>query len=151
MQTHTLTDGTGVPLVVDVSAGNRHDVTRLLPLVDALRAAPIRGRIGRPRGRTDRILADRGYDYDTSLVVSRIRSPLMGTLFCLHRVVGGHAVDERSTGGSLTSYWQPFARAAGGVLLGQRQDRTRAACNPYARWRTRQITGRIPPYLDGAR
>jgi transposase len=34
-------------------------------LVDALRAAPLRGRVGRPRGKTDRILADRGYDYDT--------------------------------------------------------------------------------------
>lgn len=54
-----------MPLIVGVSAGNRHDVTQLLPLVDALRAAPIRGRVGAPRGKTDRILADRGYDYDT--------------------------------------------------------------------------------------
>lgn len=50
---------------MSISAGNRHDVTQLLPLIDARREAPVKGRVGRPRGKTDRILADRGYDYDT--------------------------------------------------------------------------------------
>ncbi len=48
-----------------MSAGNRHDVTQLLPLIDSRRHAPIAGKVGRPRGKTDRLLADRGYDYDT--------------------------------------------------------------------------------------
>lgn len=65
VKSHALTDRTGVPLLVRVSAGNRHDVTQLLPLIDARRSALIRGRVGRPRGKTDRILADRGYDYDS--------------------------------------------------------------------------------------
>lgn len=47
-----------------MSAGNRHDVTQLLPLIDARRKAPVAGKVGRPRGKTDRILADRGSDYD---------------------------------------------------------------------------------------
>jgi transposase len=64
VKTHALTDSQGVPLAVTVSAGNRHDVTQLLPLIDSRRQAPVTGRVGRPRGKTDRILADRGYDYD---------------------------------------------------------------------------------------
>jgi transposase len=54
-----------VPLAVSISAGNRHDVTQLLPLIDLRRQAPIAGKVGRPRGKTNRILADRGYDYDS--------------------------------------------------------------------------------------
>lgn len=53
-----------MPLAVTASAGNRHDVTQLMPLIDARRQAPVAGRVGRPRGKTDCILADRGYDYD---------------------------------------------------------------------------------------
>lgn len=59
-----MTDSQGVPLAVTISAGNRHDVTQLLPLIDSRREEPIAGKVGRPRGKTDRILADRGYDYD---------------------------------------------------------------------------------------
>jgi hypothetical protein len=44
--------------VVSISAGNRHDVTQLLPLVDLRRQAPIAGKVGRPRSKTDRILAE---------------------------------------------------------------------------------------------
>ncbi|NYI03725.1 transposase [Allostreptomyces psammosilenae] len=42
--------------------GNRHDVTQLLPLLDAV--PPIRGRRGRPRRKLRRLYADRGYDFD---------------------------------------------------------------------------------------
>lgn len=49
-------------MVVSSTAANRHDVTQLLPLIDAMPSVP--GRIGRPRKRFDRLLADRGYDYD---------------------------------------------------------------------------------------
>ena len=41
---------------------NRHDSTQLIPLVD--RVPPVRGKVGRPRRRPDRVCADRGYDYE---------------------------------------------------------------------------------------
>lgn len=37
-------------------------MTQLLPLVDGLK--PIRGKVGRPRCKPDRLYADRGYDSD---------------------------------------------------------------------------------------
>ena len=43
-----------------MTAGNRNDVTQLLPLLD--RVKPVRGRRGRPRKRPDQVIADRGYD-----------------------------------------------------------------------------------------
>jgi len=46
---------------VTLTGGNRHDVTQLLPLVEAI--PPIRGRRGRPRRRPRYLLADRGYDH----------------------------------------------------------------------------------------
>jgi len=60
---HVLTDGSGLPLAVSLTGGNRNDVTQLLPLIDAVK--PIRGRVRRPRKRPDRLIADRGYDHDT--------------------------------------------------------------------------------------
>jgi hypothetical protein len=59
---HLLTDATGVPLAISLTGGHRNDVTQLLSLIDGM--APIRGKIGRPRRRADRVLADRGYDHD---------------------------------------------------------------------------------------
>jgi Transposase DDE domain len=47
---------------VTLTGGNRHDVTQLIPLVDAV--PPIRGRRGRPRRRPRELFADRGYDHD---------------------------------------------------------------------------------------
>jgi transposase len=55
-------DTNGTPLQVSLTGGNRHDVTQLLPLVDALPA--IRGTVGTPRRRPRILYADRGYDYD---------------------------------------------------------------------------------------
>jgi transposase len=49
-----------VPLAVTLTAANRHDVTQLLPLVDAV--PPVRGKRGHPRRRFDRVQGDRGYD-----------------------------------------------------------------------------------------
>jgi transposase len=45
-----------------VTGGNRNDITQLLPLVE--RVPPVRGKVGRPRKRPERLTADRGYDYD---------------------------------------------------------------------------------------
>lgn len=51
----------GTPLAVTLTGGNRHDVTQLLPLLDAV--PPIRGLRGRPRRKPRRLYADRGYDF----------------------------------------------------------------------------------------
>ena len=59
---HLLVDATGIPLAWSLSGGNRNDVTQLIPLVDAVPA--VRGRVGRPRRRPERVTADRGYDHD---------------------------------------------------------------------------------------
>jgi transposase len=60
---HLLVDQTGLPLAWALTGGNRNDITQLIPLVEAVPA--VRGAVGRPRRRPDRLLADRGYDHDT--------------------------------------------------------------------------------------
>lgn len=45
-----------------LTGGNRHDVTQLLPLVDAIPV--IRGKRGRPCQKPRWLYGDRGYDYD---------------------------------------------------------------------------------------
>ncbi len=57
-----ITDGGGVPLAVTLTGGNRHDVTQLIPLIDAV--PPVKDRRGRPRKRPQELYADRAYDYD---------------------------------------------------------------------------------------
>jgi len=51
-----------LPLACTLTGGNRNDVTQLLPLLDAVPA--LRGRVGAPHRRPDRLFADRGYDHD---------------------------------------------------------------------------------------
>jgi transposase len=48
--------------VASLTGGNRHDVTQLMPLIQAI--PPVRGKRGRPRSRPDTVYADRAYDYD---------------------------------------------------------------------------------------
>lgn len=43
-----------------LTGANRHDVTQLMPLVDAI--PPVRGKRGRPRCRPDIVQGDRAYD-----------------------------------------------------------------------------------------
>ncbi|WP_346088374.1 IS5 family transposase [Streptomyces erythrogriseus] len=59
---HLIVDRHGTPLAVTLTGGNRHDVTQLLPLLDAVPS--IRGLRGRPRHKPRRLYADRGYDFD---------------------------------------------------------------------------------------
>jgi transposase len=59
---HLLVDATGIPLAWALTGGNRNDVTQLIPLVE--RVPPVRGKVGRPRRRPERLTADRGYDHD---------------------------------------------------------------------------------------
>jgi transposase len=55
-------DRHGTPLAVSLTNGNRHDVTQLTPLLATI--PRIRGPVGRPRHRPQRLSADRGHDYD---------------------------------------------------------------------------------------
>jgi len=57
---HIITDGNGVPLAVILTGANAHDVTQLIPLVEAI--PTVRGKPGRPRWKPDSLVADRGYD-----------------------------------------------------------------------------------------
>ena len=59
---HLLVDATGIPLAWTLTGGNRNDITQLIPLLDAV--PHVRGRVGRPRRRPDKVIADRGYDSD---------------------------------------------------------------------------------------
>jgi hypothetical protein len=56
-----LTDATGLPLAVAVSAANTHDSLALIPLVQAIPA--IRSRRGPRRRRPAKLHGDKGYDY----------------------------------------------------------------------------------------
>ncbi len=60
---HLLVDATGIPLAFSLTGGNRNDVTQLIPLLDSVPA--VRGRVGRPHRRPERLVADRGYDHDS--------------------------------------------------------------------------------------
>src|SRR5262249_61782966 len=62
---HLITDARGAPLATRLTGANRHDVTQLLPLVDAI--PPLRGRRGRPRRRPRRVQGDRAYDSEEAL------------------------------------------------------------------------------------
>src|SRR5215831_10454026 len=57
---HVLTDANGIPVVARLTSANRHDVTQLLPLVDAI--PPLGGRPGRPLRKPALVQGDRGYD-----------------------------------------------------------------------------------------
>jgi transposase len=60
---HLIVDRHGTPLAASLTSGNRHDVTQLMLLLDAI--PRIRGVCGRARHRPPgRLFADRGYDYD---------------------------------------------------------------------------------------
>jgi transposase len=57
---HVITDAQGVPLQVELSGANVHDLRHLLSLV--VHIPPVRGKRGRPRSRPDRLYGDRAYD-----------------------------------------------------------------------------------------
>ena len=51
-----------MPLAAKLTGANRHDVTQLLPLVDAIPA--VRGVRGAPLRKPELVMGDRGYDSD---------------------------------------------------------------------------------------
>ncbi|WP_392972972.1 IS5 family transposase [Streptomyces sp. LN245] len=70
---HVIVDRYGTPLAVSLTGGNRHDVTQLMPLLDAI--PRIRGMRGRPRHRPGRLFAGRGYDKYRRLLRARGITP----------------------------------------------------------------------------
>lgn len=58
---HLLTERTGLPLSVGISAANTHDSQGLKPLVRGI--PPIRSRRGPRRRRPGKLHGDKGYDY----------------------------------------------------------------------------------------
>ncbi|MFJ6834393.1 IS5 family transposase [Streptomyces sp. NPDC091209] len=59
---HLIVEAHGIPLATITTGGNRDDVTRLIPLIQAV--PPIRGKRGRPLRRPQHLYADRGYDHE---------------------------------------------------------------------------------------
>ena len=57
---HVVTDAHGVPLQVELSGANEHDLRHLMSLVTHI--PEVRGKPGRPRSRPERLYADRAYD-----------------------------------------------------------------------------------------
>jgi transposase len=57
---HLITDANGIPFAVKLTGANRHDITQLLPLVQAI--PKIAGKRGRPRSKPDCVQGDRAYD-----------------------------------------------------------------------------------------
>jgi transposase len=58
-------DAGGVPLATILTAANRHDVTQLIPLIDAIppiAGQPIAGQPGAPLRKPEEVMGDRGYD-----------------------------------------------------------------------------------------
>ncbi len=52
-------DAGGTPLACLLTGANRHDVTQLIPLIDAI--PPVRGRPGAPLRKPQEVMADRAY------------------------------------------------------------------------------------------
>ncbi|MFD3621645.1 IS5 family transposase [Streptomyces sp. NPDC058676] len=59
---HVIVEAHGIPLATITTSGNRNDVTRLIPLIEAV--PPIRGKRGQPLRRPRHLYADRGYNHD---------------------------------------------------------------------------------------
>jgi transposase len=57
---HLMTDGRGIPLATILTGANAHDVTQRVPLVEAIPS--VRGKVGHPRRRPERVQGDHGYD-----------------------------------------------------------------------------------------
>src|SRR5471030_2293113 len=74
---HVATDANGVPLPIMLTGAHRHDVTHLLPLIDAI--PPIRGIRGRPLQKPQVVYADRGYDSEAHRQKLRDRGIKPGT------------------------------------------------------------------------
>lgn len=66
---HLIIEAQGIPLAIILTGANRHDVTQLQPLVDAILF--IAGKRGRPLSKPRIVQGDRAYDHD------KYRRPLL--------------------------------------------------------------------------
>ncbi|GGV43426.1 hypothetical protein GCM10010293_50020 [Streptomyces griseoflavus] len=109
---HLIVDRHGTPLAVTLTGGNRHDVTQLLPLLDAV--PPVRALRGRPRRKPRRLHADRGYDFDKYRRLLRKRGikPLIARRGVAHGSGLGKVrwVAERHSPGCTSSNGSALAR-----------------------------------------
>lgn len=64
-----MTDAGGVPLVVQFTAANQHDVTTLLPLVIDLPA--VAGKPGAPKRQPEKLVADKAFDCQSLRAILR--------------------------------------------------------------------------------
>ena len=55
---HLVVDRAGIPLAEFITPANRNEVTLLADLLDAI--PPVRGKVGRPRRRPDKLHGDKG-------------------------------------------------------------------------------------------
>jgi len=81
---HLITDAQGIPLAAILTEANAHDVTQLLPLVEAI--PPVRGKRGRPRRRPERVQGDRAYDSEPHRDQLRVRGvePVLAQRWTAH-------------------------------------------------------------------
>ena len=59
---HVVVEAHGIPPATITTGGNRNDVARLIPLIEAV--PPIRAKRGQPLRRPRHLYADSGYDHD---------------------------------------------------------------------------------------
>jgi len=57
---HLLVEGQGIPLTMSLTGANRHDITRLMVLVESI--PKVQGKRGRPRRKPKKLQGDRAYD-----------------------------------------------------------------------------------------
>jgi len=79
-----------VPLAIKLTGANRHDITELLALVEAI--PPIKGKRGRPRKRPDVVQGDRGYDSQPHRIVLRLLG--IRTLLAKRRTANGSGLGK---------------------------------------------------------
>lgn len=81
---HLIVDAQGIPLAVILSAANRHDITQLDALVDAI--PHIRGKRGRPLHKPKIVQGDRGYSSEPHRQRLRERgiTPLLAKIGASH-------------------------------------------------------------------
>ena len=60
-----------MPLACILTGANRHDVTQLIPLIDAI--PPIKGKVGTPLRKPKEVMGDRGYDSDPHRMILSAR------------------------------------------------------------------------------
>jgi len=87
---HVITDANGIPLAATITGANRHDITQLIPLVEAI--PPIAGKQGRPRKRPDVVQGDRGYDSQPHRLVLRLLN--IKTLLAKRRTANGSGLGK---------------------------------------------------------